>query len=90
MPWTASSSPAVDALRRRGTPYRGLLYAGLCLTPAGLRVVEFNARFGDPETQVVLDRLGTPLAPLLHAAAAGDLAGRRTRPGGGPAPRWPW
>jgi phosphoribosylamine---glycine ligase len=79
--------PAVDALRRRGTPYRGLLYAGLCLTPAGLRVVEFNARFGDPETQVVLDRLGpegTGLAPLLHAAAAGDLAGIepvRWRPG---------
>ena len=71
-------------MRRRGTPYRGLLYAGLCLTPAGLRVVEFNARFGDPETQVVLDRLGTPLAPLLHAAAAGDLAGAaplRWRPG---------
>ncbi len=77
-------TPAVDAMRRRGTPYRGLLYAGLCLTPAGLRVVEFNARFGDPETQVVLDRLGTPLAPLLHAAAAGDLAGAappRWRPG---------
>ncbi len=77
-------TPAVDAMRRRGTPYRGLLYAGLCLTPAGLRVVEFNARFGDPETQVVLDRLGTPLAPLLHAAAAGDLAGPeplRWRPG---------
>jgi len=76
--------PAVDALRRRGTPYRGLLYAGLCLTPAGLRVVEFNARFGDPETQVVLDRLGTPLAPLLHAAAVGDLASTappRWRPG---------
>ena len=76
--------PAVDAMRRRGTPYRGLLYAGLCLTPAGLRVVEFNARFGDPETQVVLDRLGTPLAPLLHAAAAGDLAAAappRWRPG---------
>ena len=67
-------SPAVDAMRRRGTPYRGLLYAGLSLTAAGLRVVEFNARFGDPETQVVLDRLGTPLAPLLHPAAAGDLA----------------
>jgi phosphoribosylamine---glycine ligase len=76
--------PAVDALRRRGTPYRGLLYAGLCLTAAGPRVVEFNARFGDPETQVVLDRLGTPLAPLLQAAAAGDLAGTappRWRPG---------
>ncbi len=77
--------PAVDALRRRGTPYRGLLYAGLCLTPAGLRVVEFNARFGDPETQVVLDRLGTPLAPLLHAAAVGDLASTLISIG---APRW--
>ena len=69
------SQPAVDAMRRRGTPYRGLLYAGLALTSAGLRVVEFNARFGDPETQVVLDRLASPLAPLLYAAAAGDLAG---------------
>ena len=67
--------PAVDAMRRRGTPYQGLLYAGLALTPAGLRVVEFNARFGDPETQVVLDRLATPLAPLLAGAAAGELAG---------------
>jgi phosphoribosylamine---glycine ligase len=67
--------PAVDALARRGTPYRGLLYAGLALTAAGPKVVEFNARFGDPETQVVLDRLGTPLAPLLHAAATGGLAG---------------
>jgi phosphoribosylamine--glycine ligase len=76
--------PAVDAMRHRGTPYRGLLYAGLCLTPAGLRVVEFNARFGDPETQVVLDRLGTPLAPLLRAAAAGDLAGAAPTPW----PRW--
>jgi phosphoribosylamine---glycine ligase len=76
--------PAVDAMRRRGTPYRGLLYAGLCLTGDGLRVVEFNARFGDPETQVVLDRLASPLAPLLAAAAAGDLAGAeppRWRPG---------
>jgi phosphoribosylamine---glycine ligase len=73
--------PAVDALRLRGRPYRGLLYAGLCLTAAGPKVVEFNARFGDPETQVVLDRLGTPLAPLLYAAATGDLAGT-------PAPRW--
>ena len=76
--------PAVDVMRRRGTPYRGLLYAGLCLTPAGLRVVEFNARFGDPETQVVLDRLGTPLAPLLHAAAVGDLAAAAPPPW----PRW--
>ena len=73
--------PAVHAMRRRGTPYRGLLYAGLSLTAAGPRVVEFNARFGDPETQVVLDRLGTPLAPLLYAAATGDLAGAAP-------PRW--
>jgi phosphoribosylamine--glycine ligase len=67
--------PAVDALARHGAPYRGLLYAGLALTAAGPKVVEFNARFGDPETQVVLDRLGSPLAPLLHAAATGGLAG---------------
>ena len=76
--------PALDELARRGTAYRGLLYAGLSLTSAGLRVVEFNARFGDPETQVVLDRLATPLAGLLHAAAAGRLAGAgslRWRPG---------
>jgi phosphoribosylamine--glycine ligase len=73
--------PALDELRRRGSPYRGLLYAGLSLTAAGPRVVEFNARFGDPETQVVLDRLATPLAGLLHAAAAGSLAGAA-------APRW--
>ena len=66
--------PAVDTLARRGTPYQGLLYAGLALTAAGIRVIEFNARFGDPETQVVLDRLETPLAGLLQAAATGDLA----------------
>jgi phosphoribosylamine---glycine ligase len=73
--------PAIGELARRGTPYRGLLYAGLALTSAGVKVVEFNARFGDPETQVVLDRLATPLAGLLHAAAAGDL-------GAVPALRW--
>jgi phosphoribosylamine--glycine ligase len=73
--------PAIDVLRRRSAPYRGLLYAGLALTSAGVKVVEFNARFGDPETQVVLDRLATPLGGLLHAAAAGDLAAA-------PAPRW--
>lgn len=67
--------PAIDELARRGTPYRGLLYAGLALTSRGIKVVEFNARFGDPETQVVLDRLATPLAGLLHASAVGDLSG---------------
>jgi phosphoribosylamine--glycine ligase len=67
--------PALGELRVRGTPYSGLLYAGLCLTARGPRVVEFNARFGDPETQVVLGLLATPLAGLLHATATGDLAG---------------
>jgi len=67
--------PALAELRRRGTPYSGLLYVGLCLTAAGIRVVEFNARFGDPETQVVLDRLVTPLSGLLNAAATGGLGG---------------
>jgi phosphoribosylamine---glycine ligase len=67
--------PALSELGRRGMPYSGLLYAGLCLTQAGIRVVEFNARFGDPETQVILDRLVTPLAGLLDAAATGGLAG---------------
>lgn len=67
--------PAIAELRRRGTPYQGLLYAGLALTEAGVKVIEFNARFGDPETQVILDRLATPLGGLLAAATAGDLAG---------------
>ncbi len=66
--------PTVDELRRRGTPFTGLLYAGLALTSRGVRVVEFNARFGDPETQVVLPLLSTPLAGLLHAAATDRLA----------------
>jgi phosphoribosylamine---glycine ligase len=65
--------PAIDEMARRGTPYRGLLYAGLALTAKGVKVVEFNARFGDPETQVVLDRLAAPLAGLLHGSAVGDL-----------------
>jgi phosphoribosylamine--glycine ligase len=67
--------PALAELSRRGTPFRGVLYTGLSLTSRGLRVVEFNARFGDPETQVVLDRLTTPLGGLLYAAASGGLAG---------------
>ncbi|WP_021593819.1 phosphoribosylamine--glycine ligase [Actinomadura welshii] len=65
--------PAVDELRRRETPYVGVLYAGLALTSKGVRVVEFNARFGDPETQVVLDRLATPIGRLLQACAIGGL-----------------
>ncbi|ANH92302.1 phosphoribosylamine--glycine ligase [Streptomyces sp. SAT1] len=65
--------PTVDELRRRGTPFSGLLYAGLAITGRGIRVIEFNARFGDPETQVVLARLRTPLAGVLLAAATGTL-----------------
>ncbi|HEX3716323.1 MAG TPA: phosphoribosylamine--glycine ligase [Trebonia sp.] len=70
--------PAIAELARRGAPYRGVLYAGLALTSKGVKVVEFNARFGDPETQVVLDRLAAPLAGLLHASAVGDLGSAPT------------
>ncbi|MEV4439870.1 phosphoribosylamine--glycine ligase [Streptomyces sp. NPDC049577] len=66
--------PTVDELRRRGTPFSGLLFAGLAITSRGVRVIEFNARFGDPETQVVLARLKTPLASVLLNAATGNLA----------------
>jgi phosphoribosylamine--glycine ligase len=66
--------PVVDQMRRRGTPFAGLLYAGLAMTSRGPQVIEFNCRFGDPETQVVLALLDTPLAGLLHAAATGTLA----------------
>ncbi|MBO4272138.1 phosphoribosylamine--glycine ligase [Microbispora triticiradicis] len=66
--------PTVAEMARRGTPYTGVLYAGLALTADGPRVIEFNARFGDPETQVVLDRLETPLGGLLLACATGTLA----------------
>src|SRR5260221_1271755 len=66
--------PTLDELRLRGAPYSGLLYAGLCLTRGGIRVVEFNPRFRDPETPVVLDLLATPLGGLLKATAVGDLA----------------
>ena len=66
--------PALAEMRRRGTPFAGLLYVGLALTPDGPKVIEFNARFGDPETQVVLALLDTPLGGLLCAAATGTLA----------------
>ncbi|MEO5534499.1 MAG: phosphoribosylamine--glycine ligase [Pseudolysinimonas sp.] len=67
--------PTIRALEAEGTPFRGLLYCGLVLTPQGIRVIEFNARFGDPETQVVLPRLRTPLSELLLASAEGRLGG---------------
>ena len=68
------AQPTVDEMARRGTPFTGVLYVGLALCAGGPRVVEFNARFGDPETQSVLARLRTPLAGLLLAAAQGRLA----------------
>ena len=66
--------PTVRELARQGTPFVGLLYCGLIVTSKGIRVIEFNARFGDPETQVVLRRLLTPLSGLLHKAATGQLS----------------
>ena len=67
------AQPTVDEMARRGTPFAGLLYCGLILTSRGIRVIEFNARFGDPETQVVLRRLESSLSELLNAAATGRL-----------------
>ncbi len=81
---TTVVTPTVNELARRGMPYTGVLYAGLALTGKGPKVIEFNARFGDPETQVVLDRLETPLADLLLACATGELAAQPavvSRPG---------
>ena len=66
-------NPTVKEKAARGTPFIGLLYAGLALTSKGTRVIEFNARFGDPETEVLLPRLNTPLAQLLFKAATGAL-----------------
>jgi len=66
--------PTVEEMARRGTPFAGLLYVGLALTSKGVRVVEFNVRFGDPETQPLLALLGSPLLPLLYGAATGTLA----------------
>jgi phosphoribosylamine---glycine ligase len=65
--------PVLRELASRGTPYRGLLYAGLVETAHGPRLLEFNARFGDPETQVVLPRLDSDLGDLLHASAVGTV-----------------
>ena len=82
--------PTVDEMASRGTPFCGLLYAGLALTSKGTRVIEFNARFGDPETQPLLALLDSPLSPLLYGAATGSLAEvDRRRPGATPRP-WRW
>ena len=66
--------PTLAEMRKRGTPFQGLLYCGLALTDKGIRVIEFNARFGDPETQALLALLDTPLAQVLLAAATGRLS----------------
>jgi phosphoribosylamine--glycine ligase len=76
--------PTVREMANRGTPFAGLLYAGLALTERGIRVVEFNARFGDPETQALMSLLDSSLGTLLYAAATGrldDVAPPRFRPG---------
>ena len=84
LPWAPKSfvadvtksvlQPMVDEMNRRGIPFQGLLFAGLAVTSRGVRVIEFNARFGDPETQVVLARLSSSLSELLLAAATGKLS----------------
>jgi phosphoribosylamine--glycine ligase len=66
--------PMITEMNRRGTPFIGLLFAGLAVTSRGVRVIEFNARFGDPETQVVLARLNSSLSELLIAGASGKLS----------------
>ena len=72
--------PLVEELRRRGIDYRGVLYAGLMLTADGPKVIEYNVRFGDPETQVVLPLLAADAAELFLAVANGDLEGRARLP----------
>ncbi|WP_420479224.1 phosphoribosylamine--glycine ligase [Brevundimonas sp. FT23028] len=71
--------PVIDGMAREGMPYRGVLYAGLMATADGPKVVEFNARFGDPECQVLMMRLGGDIVPMLLACARGDLS-RATLP----------
>src|SRR3989440_122519 len=73
--------PTIQGMTAEGRPYTGVLYAGLILTADGPKVLEFNCRFGDPETQVLLPRLAIPLAPLLRASAEGRLAAE-------PPPTW--
>jgi len=78
--------PTVDALAAQGTPYSGILYAGLMLTPEGPKLIEYNARFGDPECQVLMMRMESDLLELLHATAKGRLAeAEPPRMGGGAA-----
>lgn len=75
--YTKILAPMIVEMAARGTPFVGLLYAGLALTNHGTRVIEFNARFGDPETQVLIPLLKTPLAGLLYKAATRNLEGTK-------------
>jgi len=70
---SAIAAPTIGGLAAEGAPYRGALFAGLMLTPTGVRLVEFNARFGDPETQVLMLRLESDIVPYLMACASGGL-----------------
>jgi phosphoribosylamine--glycine ligase len=89
LPWAPSDiiedthkqvlAPMIAEMAARGTPFIGLLYAGLALTDHGIRVIEFNVRFGDPETQVLIPRLLTPLGQLLMAAATGKLVSQELK-----------
>jgi phosphoribosylamine--glycine ligase len=72
-------APTVEGLKRQGIEYRGVFYAGLMLTREGVKLVEYNARFGDPECQVLMMRLDSDLLDLLHATATGNLAGREAK-----------
>jgi phosphoribosylamine--glycine ligase len=74
-------APTVVGMAAEGTPFTGVLFAGLMITPQGPRLVEFNARFGDPECQTLMLRLKSDILPYLHAAATGELAAM-------PAPVW--
>jgi phosphoribosylamine--glycine ligase len=74
-------APTVAGMAAEGTPFKGVLFAGLMITPEGPRLVEFNARFGDPECQTLMLRLKSDILPYLHAAASGELAAM-------PAPVW--
>ena len=85
-----SVEPLVAALRRRGIDYRGVLYAGLILTADGPKVLEYNVRFGDPETQVVLPRVDEDVTGLLAEAAAGPPADRSPSHGRRPRSAWCW
>lgn len=78
--------PTLAAARAEGFPFRGVLYTGLMLTEQGPKVLEYNVRFGDPETQSILRRLDSSFAAIAHAVATGDLAALRSRQPGGP--RW--